>query len=106
MEPTNGQFSNIYRKGGDDSGLRKRAVEQSIGEMDRTRKMTSAERYADDVQTGVQGARNAVKLNPSVKEATDNPDMLGGPVSGAALAKEKRNKVQSKKTAEREMTRR
>ena len=74
MEPTSGQFSNIYRKGGDDSGLRKRAVEQSIGEMDRTRKMTGAERYADDVKTGVQGARNAVKLNPTVKEATDNPE--------------------------------
>ena len=106
MEPTSGQFSNVYRKGGDDSGLRKRAVEQSIGEMDRTRKMTSAERYADDVQTGVQGARNAVTLNPTLKEATENPDMLGGPVSGAALSKFKDKKVQSKKTAEREMKRR
>ena len=106
MEPTTGQFSNVYRKGEDDSGLRKRAVEQSIGEMDRTRKMTSAERYADDVKTGVQGARNAVKLDPTVKEATNYPDMLGGPVSGAALAKEKRNKRESKKTTEREMKRR
>jgi hypothetical protein len=106
MEPNVTQFSNIYRKGGDDSGLKKRAVEQSIGEMDRTRKMTGAERFEDDVKTGVQGARNAVKLNPTVKEATDNPTMLGGPVSGAALAKEKRKKIETKKTTEREMKRR
>jgi hypothetical protein len=41
-----------------------------------------------------------------VSEATDSPAMLGGPVSGAALAKEKRNKVETKKTTEREMKRR
>lgn len=106
MEATSGQFSNIYRKGEDDSGLRKRALEQQIGEMTATRGLTSEQRYSRDVESGVQGAKNAVYLNPTVAEATENPTMLGGPVSGAALAKEKRNKRESKKTAEREMKRR
>lgn len=106
MEATSGQFSNIYRKGEDQSGLKKRALEQQIGEMSVTRNMTPAQRYERDVESGVQGAKNAVHLNPTVTEATDNPNMLGGPVSGAALAKEKRNKRESKKTAEREMKRR
>lgn len=106
MEPTSPQFSNIYRKGEDQSGLKKRGLEQQLGEMTATRKMSAAERYDRDVKSGVQGAKNVVHLNPTVAEATENPTMLGGPVSGAALAKEKRSKTESKKTAEREMKRR
>jgi hypothetical protein len=106
MEPTNGQFSNIYRKGGDQSGLEKRALDQRIQEVNTTRKLNPQQRFERDVESGVQGARNVVNLNPTIKEATDNPDMLGGPVSGAALAKEKRMKVDRKKTTEREMKRR
>lgn len=105
MEPTSGQFSSIYRKGGDESGLRKRAVEQRIQEMDITRGMTSEQRYNRETAQGVTGAKNAVNLNTTVKEASDY-ETLGGPVSGAALAKEKAKKTQNKKTAEREMKRR
>ena len=106
MEPTNNQFSNIYRKGEDQSGLEKRALEQRTQEFGITRKMTPQQRFERDVESGVQGARNVVNLNPTIKEANENPDMLGGPVSGAALAKEKRMKIDRKKTAEREMKRR
>jgi|LauGreDrversion4_2_1035121.scaffolds.fasta_scaffold40405_3 hypothetical protein len=106
MEPTTTQFPAIYRKGDDEAPLKKRALQQQLGEMTATRSMTAAERYDRDVKSGVQGAKNAVRLNTTVAEATENPTMLGGPVSGAALAKEKRNKVETKKTAEREMKRR
>jgi hypothetical protein len=106
MEPTNSQFPAIYRKGDDQSPLKKRALQQQLGEMDATRKMTAMERFNREESQGVRGAKNAVHLNTTVQEATDYPDTLGGPVSGAALAKEKRNKVESKKTAEREMKRR
>ena len=106
MEPTTTQFPAIYRKGDDEAPLKKRALQQQLGEMSATRNMTAAERYDRDVNSGVQGAKNAVRLNPTVSEATESPSMLGGPVSGAALAKEKRNMVESKKTTEREMKRR
>jgi hypothetical protein len=106
MEPTTTQFPAIYRKGDDEAPLKKRALQQQLGEMTATRKMTAAERYDRDVTSGVQGAKNAVRLNTTVAEATENPVGLGGPVSGTALAKEKRDKVESKKTTEREMKRR
>jgi len=103
MEPTSSQFP---QKGTSTRGLEKRAVVQRIQEMDITRKMTPAQKYERDVKSGVQGAKNVVHLNPTVQEAMDNPDTLGGPVSGAALAKLKAKKSESKKTAEREMKRR
>jgi hypothetical protein len=91
---------------GKHTGLRNRALEQSIGEMDITRKMTSSEKFEREKASGVQGAKNAVNLNATVSEATANPDMLGGPVSGAALAKLKAKKSEAKRTAEREKKRR
>jgi len=103
MEPTSTQFTG---KGTSPAKLQKRAVEQRIQEMDATRGMTSAQQYDRDVKSGVQGAKNIVNLNPTVQEAMDNPTMLGGPVSGAALAKLKANKVEAKRTAEKEMKRR
>lgn len=106
MESTPRQFPNIYVKGGDQSGLEKRAVEQSVQEMSATRGLTGKQRFERDVKSGVQGAKNIVNLNPTVKEANENPDMLGGPVSGAALAKLKAKKVENKRTKEREMKRR
>jgi hypothetical protein len=105
MEPTSGQFSNIYRKGEDQSGLKKRALDQQIGEMSETRKMTSQQRYERETAQGVTGAKNAVNLNTTVKEASEY-ETLGGPVSGAALAKEKAKKSEAKRTSEREMKRR
>jgi hypothetical protein len=96
----------IYREGGDDSGLRTRALQQGIEESTATRNMTSEQRYDRDAKSGVQGARNAVELNPTAREAIENPDTLGGPVSGAALAKLKAKKSDAKKTKEREMKRR
>jgi hypothetical protein len=105
MEPTSGQFSSIYRKGQDQSGLKKRALDQNIQEMSITRGMTSEQRYNRETAQGVTGAKNAVNLNTTVKEASEY-ETLGGPVSGAALAKEKVKKSDRKKTAEREMKRR
>lgn len=96
----------IYRKGGDESGLRTRALQQGIEEASATRNMTSEQKYDRDVKSGVQGAKNAVDLNPTAKEAEENKSSLGGPVSGAALAKLKAKKSDAKKTKEREMKRR
>jgi hypothetical protein len=103
MEPTSTQFTG---KGTSPAKLQKRAVEQSIQEMDITRNMTGAQQYERDVKSGVQGAKNIVNLNPTIKEITENPTMLGGPVSGAALAKLKAKKVEAKRTTEKEMKRR
>ena len=80
------------RKGTTNEALQKRADEQR-GQEDRiTSRMSSQQRFERDVKSGVQGARNVVNLNTTVQEAMDNPDMLGGPVSGDALAKLKRMK--------------
>jgi hypothetical protein len=96
----------IYKKGGDESGLRTSALQQGIAEAGATRNMTSEQKYDRDVKSGVQGAKNAINLNTTVKEATENPTTMGGPVSGAALAKLKAKKSEAKKTKEKEMKRR
>jgi hypothetical protein len=103
----------IYRKGegqmedsGVHTGLRNRALEQSIGEMDITRKMTSSEKFEREQANGVGGAKNAVNLGTTISEATENPDSLGGPVSGAALAKLKAKKSEAKRTEAKEKKRR
>ena len=95
MEPTSGQFSSIYRKGQDQSGLKKRALDQNIQEMSITRGMTSEQRYNRETAQGVTGAKNAVNLNTTVKEASEY-ETLGGPVSGAALAKENKRRAGKK----------
>ena len=79
-------------KGTSRQALRDRADEQFHEEGHITGRMTSAQRYDREVAQGIAGAKNVVNLNTTVKEATDNPDTLGGPVSGAALAKLKRLK--------------
>ena len=96
----------IYRKGEDQMGLQKRALEQSINEMSSTRGLTGEQRFKRDVESGVQGAKNIVNLNPTVKEAMENPTMLGGPVSGSALVKLGAKKREAKRTQDREMKRR
>lgn len=96
----------IYRKGQDESGLRTRALQQGIEEASATRGMTPAQTFDRDVKSGVQGAKNAINLKTTVKEATENPSTLGGPVSGAALAKLKAKKSADKATKEKEMKRR
>ena len=96
----------IYRKGGDESGLRTSALQQGIAEASATRNLTGEQRYKRDVESGVQGAKNIVNLNPTIKEVTENPTMLGGPVSGSALAKLGAKKREAKDTKEKEMKRR
>ena len=96
----------IYRKGEDQMGLQKSALTQSINEHSATRKMNDEQKYKSSVTSGVQGAKNVVTFNPTVKEATDSPTSFGGPVSGDALTKFKSQKVQEKKIADREMKRR
>jgi hypothetical protein len=103
MNTSESQFES---KGSSPAELNNRAVEQRIQEMDITRKMTPAAQYERDVVSGVQGAKNVVNLNPTIAEATSNPDTLGGPVSGAALAKAKAAKIEKKKTVAKEMKRR
>jgi hypothetical protein len=79
-------------KGTSKQALKDRAVEQFHEEGHITGRMTAAQRYDREVSQGIAGAKNVVNLRTTVKEATDNPDTLGGPVSGAALAKLKREK--------------
>jgi hypothetical protein len=105
MEPSSTQFPAIYRKGDSLAPLEKRALKQNLEESSITRGMTSEKRYDRETAQGVTGAKNAVNLNTTVKEASEY-ETLGGPVSGAALAKEKAKKIDRKKTAEREMKRR
>lgn len=95
----------IYRKGEFQSGLEQRALEQRLGEASARRSMGPGAAFERDVVTGVAGAKNVVNLNPTVAEATANPDMLGGPVSGDAMAKEKRMKREKRATAEKEAKR-
>jgi hypothetical protein len=82
----------MRKRGTSKHALEKRAVEQQDQEDHITGRMTAAQKFDRDVKSGAQGARNVVNLNTTVKEATDNPSMFGGPVSGAALAKLKRMK--------------
>jgi len=96
----------IYKKGGDESGLRTRALQQGLADSSAYRQLTGEQRFKRDVETGVQGAKNIVNLNPTIKEVLDNPTMLGGPVSGSALAKLGAKKREAKQTKEREMKRR
>lgn len=96
----------IYRKGEGQMDLQKSALNQSIAEHGASRKMSDEQKYNRDVESGVEGAKNAVNYKTSVKEATENPTTLGGPVSGDALTKLKAKKIADKKTADREMKRR
>ena len=109
MEPTATQFEKkqtIYLKGESQKNLELHAEKQNREEKDITRKMIPAKEYERDVKSGVQGAKNIVNLNPTVAEAMANPDTLGGPVSGAALAKLRAKRSEAKRTKEKEMKRR
>ena len=101
MEPTQNQF-----KGSDRASLESSALDQSINEITTNRMLTNAQKHERDVTSGVQGARDAVNLNVTVKEAQEHPDTLGGPVSGSALAKLKAAKSRAKSTKDREDKRR
>jgi hypothetical protein len=96
----------IYRKGDSQLGLEKRSLEQQIGEADVKRKMTPMQQLDRETAQGVRGAKNAVNLKTTVHEAMTSPEMLGGPVSGAALAKLKAKKSAARATKEKEMKRR
>jgi len=101
-----------YRKGegqldsdGRHTELRNAAVQQRIAEFSANRG-SAEEVYKRDVASGMQGARNAVNLGVTVAEATKNPEMLGGPVSGSAMARLKDIKAEKKRTTAKEMRRR
>lgn len=101
----------IYRKGEgqmDDDGrhteLRNAAVKQRIAEFSADRG-SAAERYERDVASGMQGARNVVG-GATAAEATESPEMFGGPVSGSAMARLKDIKAEKKRTAAKEKKRR
>lgn len=94
-----------YRKGEDQMPLQKRALEQRLEEASIRRSLSQGANYERDVETGVAGAKNVVGLNPTVAEATANPEMLGGPVSGDALRSEKNKKSAARATKEKEMKR-
>jgi hypothetical protein len=82
----------MRKKGTSKHDLEKRAFEQQDQEDHITGRMTAAQKFDREVAQGVRGAKNAINLRTTVKEATDYPETLGGPVSGAALAKLKRAK--------------
>lgn len=101
----------IYRKGegqldsdGRHTELRNAAVQQRIAEFSADRG-SAAERFERDIESGKQGARNVVS-GVTVAEATEYPEMFGGPVSGSAMARLKDIKAEKKRTAAREMKRR
>lgn len=103
----------IYRKGEgqmDDDGrhteLRSAANQQRIEEVDADRGKSAEALHMRDVASGLQGARNAVNLGVTAAEAIENPDTLGGPVSGSAMARLKDIKAEKKRTAAKEMKRR
>ena len=103
----------IYRKGegqmdddGRHTGLRNAAVKQRIAEFSANRNVTPAQQLDKDIESGVQGARNAVNLNMTVGEMEDQHDSLKGPVSGSAMARFKDIKIERKRTAAKEMKRR
>jgi hypothetical protein len=101
----------IYRKGegqldsdGRHTELRNAAVKQRIDEFSANRG-SAADAYKRDVASGMQGARNVVS-GVTAAEATEHPDMFGGPVSGSAMARLKDIKAEKKRTAKKEMKRR
>jgi hypothetical protein len=101
----------IYRKGegqmdadGKHTELRNAAVQQRIDEFTANRG-SAADVYKREVASGEQGARNVVG-GVTVAQATANPEMLGGPVSGSAMARLKDIKSEKKRTAAKEMKRR
>lgn len=106
MEPSNNQFSNIYRKGEDQTGLKTRAVEQRIARETERREIGDTAQGVRDYNRGITGARNAVDIGVTVKDMYDNPSTWAGPVSGSELAKAKAKKIRVKQTAEREKKRR
>jgi hypothetical protein len=101
----------IYRKGegqmdadGRHTELRNAAVKQRIAEFSADRG-SAAERFDRDIKSGMQGARNVVG-GATVAEATESPELFGGPVSGSAMARLKDIKAEKKRTAAKEMKRR
>jgi hypothetical protein len=101
----------IYRKGegqmdadGRHTELRNAAVKQRIDEFSADRG-SAAERFDRDIKSGMQGARNVVG-GATVAEATESPEMFGGPVSGSAMARLKDIKAEKKRTAAKEKKRR
>jgi hypothetical protein len=110
MEPTESQFKapqkTIFRKGDNEADLRSHALEQGTQESTSLRGKSNKEVHDYETERGITGAKTVVNLNPTVKEATENPSTLGGPVSGAALAKLKAKKSAAKATKEKEMKRR
>lgn len=102
----------IYRKGegqmdadGRHTELRNAAVQQRIAEFSADRG-SAAERYERDVASGMQGARNVVNQRVTAAEATESPEMFGGPVSGSAMARLKDINTERKRTAAKEKKRR
>jgi hypothetical protein len=80
------------KKGTSKESLIKRADEQRHQEDHITGRMSAAQRFDRESAQGITGAKNVVNMRTTAKEATDSPEMFGGPVSGAALAKLKRAK--------------
>lgn len=86
MEPTSKQFSNVYRKGEDQSGLASRAVEQRVGREQERRDIGDVAQDTRDYNRGITTARYMAEQGNSmpIREYTHNEL---GPVSGAELVK-------------------
>jgi hypothetical protein len=110
MEPTSPQFNKtpqtIFRKGGDESGLRTHALEQQTAREDERRDIGDTAQGVRDYDRGITGARNAVSMGITVEDAETSPKLYGGPVSGAELSKAKDKKQRAKKTSQKEKKRR
>jgi hypothetical protein len=96
MEPTTKQFSNIYRKGEDQTGLATRAVEQRIERESERRDIGDTAQGVRDYNTGITTARHIVDMGNSVPLRDYTKTELG-PVSGTEIANAKDRKRQTKK---------
>ena len=90
----------IYRKGEDQMGLQKAALEDRINEVNAMRGMTGEEYREHKYHSGQTGAERVVYAGP--RQGVGHT----GPVSGAHLAKVQKSVSSAKKTKEREMKRR
>jgi hypothetical protein len=110
MEPSETQFNKppktIFLKGGDEPGLRTHALEQQTAREDERRDIGDTAQGVRDYNRGITGARNAIDMGITVEDAERKPNLYGGPVSGAELAKAKARKSNAKRTSEKEKKRR
>lgn len=114
MEPTSRQFDStsqvpsqrVFRKGEDQSALAQHGIQQQLGDMSAARKRNPMEQLDYEISSGIDTAKDAVRGKATVQELSDRPEALKGPMSGSALAKEKKAARDKKKASDKDKKRR